>query len=142
MVYIDSSSLLKTIWKEPESFATLDAIGEEGRIWVSVLTELEAEVQIRGRWLGGDLSKTKYEASRKQLQGYRETEPFHFIPLASSVFQTALQQHLATGKSHCRTLDRLHLAAMQELGIRRLMTHDTRQALAARALGFEVITPE
>ena len=42
---------------------------------------------------------------------------------------------------HCRTVDRLHLAAMDELGLRRLLTNDKAQAAAAAALGFTVITP-
>lgn len=43
---------------------------------------------------------------------------------------------------HCRTLDRLHLATMEALGLRRLLTNDVLQARAARALGFEVRTPD
>ena len=39
------------------------------------------------------------------------------------------------------SLDRLHLAAMEELRISRLMTHDARQAEAAWELGYEVISP-
>lgn len=42
---------------------------------------------------------------------------------------------------HCRTLDRLHLAAMEGLGLRRLLTNDDTQAAAARALGFQVVLP-
>jgi hypothetical protein len=30
---------------------------------------------------------------------------------------------------------------MEELGVRRLMTHDSSEAAGARALGFEVIGP-
>ena len=44
-------------------------------------------------------------------------------------------------KLHCRSLDRLHLAAMEELGIKRLMTHDFRQAEAAREMGIDVVMP-
>jgi hypothetical protein len=40
-----------------------------------------------------------------------------------------------------RTLDRLHLAAMEELGLHRLMTHDVPQAEAARVLGYAVLSP-
>jgi hypothetical protein len=36
-------------------------------------------------------------------------------------------------------LDRLHLAAMEWLGLARLLTHDHRQAEAARALGFKIV---
>jgi predicted nucleic acid-binding protein len=35
----------------------------------------------------------------------------------------------------------LHLAAMEELKISRLMTHDERQAKAAVEAGFEVVRP-
>jgi predicted nucleic acid-binding protein len=38
-------------------------------------------------------------------------------------------------------LDRLHLAAMQALDVRRLLTNDEIQARAAAALGFEILRP-
>jgi hypothetical protein len=49
------------------------------------------------------------------------------------------RQHKIVGQPHCGTLDRLHLAAMELLGISRLLTHDNCQAQAARGLGFEVV---
>jgi hypothetical protein len=42
---------------------------------------------------------------------------------------------------YCPTLDRLHLAVMQALGFRRLLTNDDAQARAGRALGFSVSLP-
>lgn len=42
----------------------------------------------------------------------------------------------------CRTLDRLHLAVMEMLGLRRILTNDTTQGRAAVALGYEVLTPK
>jgi uncharacterized protein with PIN domain len=53
MSYIDSSSLLKTLWQEPESQAVREAIAGEEQVVVSALAELEAEVQLRAKWLGG-----------------------------------------------------------------------------------------
>ena len=44
-------------------------------------------------------------------------------------------------RAYCATLDRLHLAAMQALGISRLLTNDAAQAKAARQLGFDVTLP-
>ena len=44
-------------------------------------------------------------------------------------------------EAHCPTLDRLHLAAMEALNLRRLLTNDDAQARAARALEFTVIVP-
>ena len=57
------------------------------------------------------------------------------------MFETAFRQHVGAGRTHCRTLDRLHLAAMTEPDVARLMTHDVAQARAARALVFEVVIP-
>jgi predicted nucleic acid-binding protein len=54
----------------------------------------------------------------------------------SAAVRTALARRV-----HCRTLDRLHLAAMEELSLRRLMTTDTAQAAGGKALGFEVVSP-
>ena len=142
MIYIDSSSLLKALWMEPESPAVREAIAGEDRVVVSTLTVLETEVQLRGKWLGGAVTKARYESYRAALMSFRETRPFDFHDLSGSVFRLAIRQLVSGGKRHCRSLDRLHLAAMEELGQRRLLTNDTKQAAAARALGYEVVTPE
>jgi predicted nucleic acid-binding protein len=140
MRYIDSSSLLKTLWEEPESHAVREAIAGEDRVVVSILAELETEVQLRAKWLGGATPKARYEAYRVRLASFRKTAPFEFRDLPGTVFQRAILQHVS-GKWHCRSLDRLHLAAMDELGLRRLLTNDTKQATAARALGYDVVSP-
>lgn len=126
MLYIDSSALLKLLWPEPESESVRDQIGVEDVVIVSSLTELEAEVQL---------------AARRRAGHYGNAAPFRFQPLPGTLFQTALQQAVDAGRVHCRTLDRLHLAAMTELDVSRLMTHDVAQGTAARALGFEVVMP-
>jgi len=61
--------------------------------------------------------------------------------LSADVLQTAFRQHRNSGDVHCHTLDRLHLAAMEELDISRLMTHDSRQARAAIEAGFKIVQP-
>ena len=140
MIYIDSSTLLKTLWEEPESQAVREAISSEPHVVVSALTELEAEVQLRAKWLGGATTKSRYEAYRTRLLSFRHTAPFEFRDLPGTVFRQAITQHVSA-KRHCRSLDRLHLAAMDELGLRRLMTNDTKQAAAANALGYQVLSP-
>ncbi len=140
-LYLDSSSLLKTLWDEPESPAVRDAIAGEEHIVVSALAELETEVQLRAKRLGGALTKPRYDAYRATLQSFRTTAPFEFRELPGAVFRSAIDQHLSHRKPHCRTLDRLHLAAMGELGVRRLMTNDLKQAAAARAMGYQVVSP-
>jgi predicted nucleic acid-binding protein len=139
-IYLDSSSLLKNLWDEPESPSVREAIAREDHVVVSVLSELEAEVQLRARRLGGALTKRRYDAYRAALQSFRTMAPFEFRDLPGAVFRRAIRQHLV-GATHCRSLDRLHLAAMAELGLRRLMTNDTKQAGAARSMGYDVEVP-
>lgn len=139
MIYIDSSSLLKTLWEEAESEVVREAIAAEDQVVVSSLAELEVEVQLRAKWLGGAFTKTRYRGYRAMLASFREIAPFVFREIPGTVFRRALEQHNAEEKLplHCRSLDRLHLAAMAELGIRRLLTNDVKQAGVARALGYE-----
>lgn len=140
-LYIDSSSLLKTLWQEPESAAVRNAIAAETRVVVSALTELETEVQLRAQWLGGAYTKKRYETYRAKLESFKSLEPFIFRDLPGTVFRRAIQQHVSERKFHCRSLDRLHLGAMGELGVRRLLTNDHKQAATARSFGYEVLVP-
>jgi hypothetical protein len=67
--------------------------------------------------------------------------PFEFRSLPGTLFRTALQQLGTTEREHLRTLDRLHMAAMQEWEVRRIMTHDLALGQAAAVLGYEVLVP-
>ena len=90
--------------------------------------------------MGGAVTKKRYDAYRTMLASFRDTAPFEFRSLPGSVFQKAIHRH-RSGKHHCRSLDRLHLAAMEELGLSRLLTNDLKQATAARQLGYQVVSP-
>jgi predicted nucleic acid-binding protein len=141
VLYIDSSALLKLLWQEPESEAVRDHVASEDLVIVSSLAELETDVQLTAAWLAGRYGKARRERFRAKLAEFRATDPFRFRSLPGGVFETALRQLAGADRIHCRTLDRLHLAAMTELDVARLMTHDAVQAQAARVLGFEVVTP-
>ena len=141
MIYLDSSCLLKLLLSEPESEAVRQAVAREGDVVVSALTELETAVQLRAGRLGAVFGERRYRAYLGQLKQFRQLDPFRFSPLPGEIFQTALRQIQTGGQPHCRSLDRLHLAAMEALGLRRLMTNDAAQATGARGLGFEVLTP-
>ncbi|MEK7701918.1 MAG: PIN domain-containing protein [candidate division NC10 bacterium] len=141
MIYLDTSCLLKLLLEEPASEAVRLAVARESEVIISALAELETAVQLRAGWLAGEYRERRYRAYVGQLNAFRETEPFRFRPLAGSLFQTARRQDRDARRIHCRTLDRLHLAAMEELGLRRLMTDDAAEAAGAKALGFEVVSP-
>lgn len=141
MIYLDTSCLLKLLLEEPESEAVRQAVARESEAIVSALAELETAVQLRAGWLAGEYRERRYRAYLGRLNAFRETDPFQFRPLAGSLFQTALRQDRDARRIHCRTLDRLHLAAMEELGLQRLMTNDAAEAAGAKALGYEVVSP-
>ncbi|MEO5916806.1 MAG: type II toxin-antitoxin system VapC family toxin [Luteolibacter sp.] len=140
MIYIDTSSLLKLAVQDLQTEATRTAISLENSVIVSTLTEMEARVQLRGLLLGGKVSRTHAMRLRDKLMEIIGQIPFQQRDLPASVFSVALAQN-DSSQIHCRSLDRIHLAAMSEMGIKRLMTHDDRQAKAARELGYAVIMP-
>lgn len=141
VIYIDSSCLLKVFRFEPESAAVLQAVNRETVVIVSVLAELEVMIQLKADHLAGDLTRPRWRQLEAQFAVLRNQPPYEFRHLPTAIFQTALRQHRNSGGGHCRTLDRLHLAAMEELEVARLMTNDDHQAKAATAAGFEIIRP-
>jgi predicted nucleic acid-binding protein len=140
MIYLDSSSLLKLFLEDRFTDAVDMAISNEKMVIVSLLTELETSVQIRAQRLGGAIKQSQYLLSVERLSRMITIRPFESKVIPARAFRTAFRQHQSSGV-HCRSLDRLHLGAMEELGIERLMTHDLRQAAAAQELGYEVTSP-
>ena len=142
MVYLDTSSLLKLVWQERESELVAELIGREALVLVSSLTELESRIQITAAHLAGAYPSSRSRRLRSELDSLLKTEPFERRTLSGEVFEVARTQHTKYGStSFCRTVDRLHLAAMEELAVVRLVTNDPQQANAARALGFTVEVP-
>lgn len=141
MTYADTSSLLKLFILEPESAPTREVVATTDCIVVSPLAVLECEGQFRAMRLSGEVRASQAKQAAKLMERLFSADPFRIRALTGAVFEAALRQHRAHPSPHCRALDRLHLAAMEELGIHRLMTHDRAQADAARVLGFEVIMP-
>ena len=141
MDYADTSFLLKWLLPEPESLPTQRYVEAAELIVFSSLAFLEMRVQIRGFFLGGSINRLQLRRIESYVSSMKELEPFRFQELPGSVFQTAVQQLTSVPNLHCRTLNRLHLAAMDELGATVLLTFDKRQATAAKALGMQVVTP-
>jgi predicted nucleic acid-binding protein len=141
VIYIDTSCLLKLLRTETSSADVRAAIATETAVLVSVLTELETLVQLKAIWTGGSFTRAQWRKLEAELALLRNQPPFEFRTLPSAVFQTALRQHRNSRDLHCRSLDRLHLAAMEELKASRLMTHDEGQAKAAVEAGYEVLRP-
>ena len=139
-LYLDSSCFLKLFFPEPESDCVRAVLEEENRVVISTITEVETLTQIYGFHLGRHYTKQKLTRLLKRLSESRNMDPFEFVQVDQSLFNTAKKQ-ISARRGHCRTMDRLHLAAMQDFRMSRLFTNDRTQAQAARDLGFHVIHP-
>ena len=131
MIYADTSCLLKVLRPEPSSEVVWSAIDEEASVIVSGLAELETLVQLKAEWTAGMPSRSQWRQAETRFGVLRNQPPFELRALPAAVFQTALRQHRNSGGKHCGSLDRLPLAAMGELKVSRLVTHDEGQAKAA-----------
>lgn len=140
-LYLDTSCLLKLLVEEPESARVRDLIAQETSVIVSSYAELEAEQVLRGLRFGGRLSARQEGRLLRVLGDFRGLPPFEHRPLPYDLAAIARRQAM-NAAVHCRTADRLHLAAMEALGLRRLLTNDDAQAVAAAELGFGVVQPK
>jgi predicted nucleic acid-binding protein len=141
MIYIDSSCLVKVILFEESTEAVLRAIANENSILVSGLAELETLIELKAGYMGGTYGLERWRHLEAQLRTLSSEEPFVFRPVPNGIWDIAFRQHRNSRDVHCRTLDRLHLAAAERFGLNRIMTRDAGQARAAEELGFEVIVP-
>lgn len=141
-LYADTSCLLKLLWTEPETARVEALVAAEELVVVSDLARLEMTVQLRARRAAGLLTRAGADRLARQMDMLLATAPFEARSAAPGLLEDALAQARTSGaRGHCRTLDRLHLAAMTGMGLLRLLTNDDQQARAARALGLRVVLP-
>ena len=139
-LYIDTSALLKLFFVEPESERAVLMIMAESHVTVSSLAQLEALVQVRRRLASGLIKAETATRLELQVESRLRLAPFHMRKCSGELIEAARKQAVSSS-TYCSTLDRLHLAAMEVFGLRRLLTNDDAQAAAARALGYEVLMP-
>ena len=141
-LYLDTSCLLKVFFPEPETAATVALIAQESHVVISSLARLEALVHIHGRVAAKMLSAPAARRLIARFDQVLQAEPYELVPCPSGIIEIGETQVRPVVKSaYCRTLNRLHLASMQALGLHRLLTNDETQARAARGLGFEITLP-
>ena len=141
-LYLDASCLLKVMFSEPETPRVMGLISAEAHVVVSTLARLEALVQIHGRGSGWLLTPRAVRSLVARLDTLLGQDPYEIAHTPPAVIEVAeAQLRKASPQAHCPTLDRLHLAAMESMNLRRLLTNDDAQARAARVLGFDVVVP-
>lgn len=139
-LYLDTSCLWKLLVEEPESARVRELISNEPEVVISSYAEFEAEQVLRALRRAGTLTARQEVSLGRVLADFRGMDPFRHRSLPFDLPGIARLQ-IRRSPLNCRTADRLHLAAMEALGLRRLLTHDDQLAAAARALGFGVILP-
>lgn len=141
-LYIDTSCVLKLLWPEPETARTIALIRAEDRTVVSDIAWLETKVRIQARHAAGMLTRSGARTVLHTAEALLSTPPFTRVGCPQRLFEDAADRVVVgSRRAHCRTLDRLHLAALFGLGLGRLLTNDDAQARAARAMGAAVLLP-
>jgi predicted nucleic acid-binding protein len=134
-VYVDSSVVLRLLLGQPRPLA---GWGKWQRAYASEVLGLEARRTIDRLRLAGAYRDDDVAAAQDELRRIEAT--LGRIALSRPVLRRAALP-MATA---VRTLDAIHLASALLLAERRrgpvvFATHDTRQAAAARALGFDCV---
>ena len=133
-VYIDSSVILRTLFREPNP---VEVWGKWDSAFSSNLWRVEALQTVDRLRLAGDLSDEDVADLVREIRIVHETLAIH--PLSEKILQRASESFPTV----VGTLDAIHLAtalAIREVEpIDLLLTHDGQLATAARSVGFTVI---
>lgn len=138
-IYIDTSCILKLVIEEHDSGEVRATCNASTSIVVSSLAELETRSRLLALLEGGAIRESVHKRLVREVEGALANEPFRVERLSGDVFDHAIMQVRRRGAKACKSLDRLHLAAMDVLGLKFILTKDARQAAVAKSLGYTVI---
>lgn len=136
IVYLDTSVILRKILAEPGPAFTW---GERDEAMTSELARVEARRAIDRLRLGGDYTDEMVATAHGKLTAFEIS--IAIFPITRLVLARAS----APFGTVVKALDAIHLATAMVLRERvtaelQFATHDRQQAIAARALGFEVVS--
>lgn len=125
-IYIDSSAILKFIIKEAESEAVVSI--SRARFITSELSRVEVKRAI-----------LRYEPNALKV-AENILDNFNFVKIDS---QTLVQAERLPERINLRALDAIHIAVASKMALKinSILTYDKQMAKAAKALGFEVLSP-
>jgi len=131
LLYIESSALVKLVWKESESDALRAALME----WPDRLSSELAHIEvIRAARCG--------PASAMTILLGRAREVIAALNLLA-INEDVLELAATVGPTRLRSLDAIHLASALTLGpdLGAMVTYDVALASAARRAGIEILSP-
>jgi predicted nucleic acid-binding protein len=128
VVYADSSALVKLVVGEPESGALREYLGHApARLASSRVARIEVTRAVR-------LANPSLEV---QADARSLFEEMLLVPIGDVIIEAAC--HLAS--TTIRTLDAIHLAAVQLVDPDEAVIYDRRLGEAARGLGYVTVAP-
>jgi uncharacterized protein len=127
LIYLDSSALVKLVVREPESVALMRYL------------ELHAERASCGLARTEVVRAVSAQGGRALARARKLLNRIDLVALDDELLDDA--GLLGTGA--LRSLDAIHLAAARSLGqdLVAVVTYDSRMAVAATALGLDVVSP-
>ena len=129
-LYVDSSALLKRYIQEPDSDRVDELLSSDS----DLVTARHTVVEVRCN-LVRQLTPAEATAARGSFSA--ELAHVSIIELDEATCELAAT---VAEQTHVRALDALHLGAARRMGTAiSFLTFDTRQAEAARSLGFRVL---
>ncbi len=125
--YVDSSALVKLVVREAESIALLRYLQRHRPLVSSALARTEVLRALL------PLGRQAIERGRDVLMRIDMARVNDAVLEAAGILLPV----------NLRSLDAIHLATAQQLStdLARIVTYDERMAVAARALGFRVVSP-
>jgi predicted nucleic acid-binding protein len=124
-LYVDSSAIVKLAVREPESPALRTYLRRSGPLISSALARTEVLRALL------PLGEAAIQRGRGVLSRFELVR----------VSDRLLERAGLLPPSELRSLDAIHLATAQLIGIVRIVTYDVRMAAAARRLGWQVLSP-
>ena len=143
-IYYDTGVLLKLYTEEPESAAVRAFVIEAGEsIPFLGLHQSECAAALHLKAFRGECSLQKANQALGDIDedlrsGVLEPMLPDWESLWAKTFELSQAHSSITG---CRTLDTLHIAAAQHLGLRHFATSDRRQTSLASRVGLRVTDP-
>ncbi len=138
-LYLDTSALAKWYLNEPLSEAFEAFIQKQASASISRLTIVEFRCLLARRRRAGEITKTNESRIHEAFEADLRAGFLHVHPVSDEQHLAALGLITRLSRFPLRTLDALHLAIATEIHAKRLATADRTMALAATALGLNVV---
>jgi predicted nucleic acid-binding protein len=142
-VYFDTGLLLKLYCYEPNSGQAVALIQSHGLpIVFTALQQTELRNALHRKKARGESAPAELRKALRDLQhdldtGVLESPQLDWPEVWAKADRLAVG-HVAT--TSCRTLDVLHVAVAQQLGVKTFASTDHRQLLLARKVGLATVT--